>query len=379
MRRVRKVLGLNPIIATVFLIISAVVIGAMFLGCQMGWFKTSSRIADVAVTAEIVKSSSSQQMIINVKNIGNVKLRLKEVRIESEGTYTLSGAGERKSGRHVEDIWYCVNITHEDTGDPYGWYTATYENFAVEGYLAGDLYVDNGSGILEQIGSVGDFARIEIYSSKELTAHYEPVGTYYAYHIDPSKTNISVHINGVEKYSGYAEEFSSFVETEYGTMSVIGIWFNATAGEFTITSPTVILSGGGELPSILIETYQQEIYDGFGAYRKKETLLSEANITGRFTITLSNVQLDPSVNPYDMIAIRASAGEVDRLEVFFPHVQAVEWDITAVGRVEIQPGDIITVLASGSNTWYAGKSYIVTVILEDELGNRIVKTISVQA
>ncbi len=82
-KRVRRVqrLGLNPIIATVFLIIAAVVVGAMFLGWQMGWFKSTARTADVAVTADIVSASGSQKVIVTIKNIGTVKVTIDSVKV----------------------------------------------------------------------------------------------------------------------------------------------------------------------------------------------------------------------------------------------------------------------------------------------------------
>ncbi len=72
----RPKLGISPIIATIFLIFSAVLVGALFLGWQVGWFKVQAREGLVAVQVESVSSSNIQQVVIIVKNVGNVKVTL---------------------------------------------------------------------------------------------------------------------------------------------------------------------------------------------------------------------------------------------------------------------------------------------------------------
>jgi len=48
--------------------------------------------------------------------------------------------------------------------------------------------------------------------------------------------------------------------------------------------------------------------------------------------------------------------------------------------IVIKPGDAVSIVAEGdAGTWTAGKSYLVTLTFEDELGNRIIKSVSVQA
>ncbi len=115
MRKVRKILGLNPIIATVFLIIAAVVVGAMFLGWQMGWFKSTARTADISVTAEIIKSSSGDQMVITVKNVGTVKVYLVGLKIPDDSGP--DGASLATSDLLSQQPDKAVDINNDGTND----------------------------------------------------------------------------------------------------------------------------------------------------------------------------------------------------------------------------------------------------------------------
>ncbi len=82
--RPRFRLGINAIIATMFLIACAVVVGALFMGWQIGWIRVQAREGLVTIQVEGVRSTSIQQAVITIKNVGNVKVSLLTVSIEIE-------------------------------------------------------------------------------------------------------------------------------------------------------------------------------------------------------------------------------------------------------------------------------------------------------
>ena len=86
----RKVLGLNPITATFFLIIASVIVGALFVGWQAGWFKAVARDVSLLVHADIAVSRDVEQVVITLKNTGNVKVKILEVELEADKGFNAS-------------------------------------------------------------------------------------------------------------------------------------------------------------------------------------------------------------------------------------------------------------------------------------------------
>ena len=75
-------LGLNPIIATVFLIISTVLVGALFVGWQMGWIRIQSQEGMISIQTVESTSSSTQVLTINIKNVSSIRVSLISLEVE---------------------------------------------------------------------------------------------------------------------------------------------------------------------------------------------------------------------------------------------------------------------------------------------------------
>jgi len=103
------------------------ILGALTIAWQTGWIKITSRNADVAVTAEVVRSSSKDQLVIKVKNVGTVELILRDISIEAEegASFSITEYGVRLSEEERYDF----------TGDEdYSAFSLIYSSIG-EGYL----------------------------------------------------------------------------------------------------------------------------------------------------------------------------------------------------------------------------------------------------
>ncbi|MCD6208686.1 MAG: hypothetical protein J7J67_00640 [Thermoproteales archaeon] len=65
-----KLRGVNPIIATIFLIVAGVIVGVMYVGWSQNWFAASSRYVDLQVSAELARRSQRALLTIQIKNVG---------------------------------------------------------------------------------------------------------------------------------------------------------------------------------------------------------------------------------------------------------------------------------------------------------------------
>ena len=87
--------AINPIIAALFLIAAAVIVGVAYIGWSQTWFASTSRTVDLQVTGEIVRTSSSAQLNLQIKNVGTVKLNITKIVIEvsdDTASYTAGGS-----------------------------------------------------------------------------------------------------------------------------------------------------------------------------------------------------------------------------------------------------------------------------------------------
>ena len=89
--------GINPIIATIFLVGLAVVVSVLLYTWLPSWISGQQRMASIQVTAKIVLASDTEQINIGIKNVGTVKLKITKVRVETENTaldgVTITGYG----------------------------------------------------------------------------------------------------------------------------------------------------------------------------------------------------------------------------------------------------------------------------------------------
>ena len=83
--------AINPIIATLFLIIGAAIIGVAFIGWQQNWFSATARSADVQVVGEILLASGSQQLNLQIKNVGTVKINITKIEVSYSTAPDLTG------------------------------------------------------------------------------------------------------------------------------------------------------------------------------------------------------------------------------------------------------------------------------------------------
>lgn len=86
--------GISPIIATLFLIASAVIVGIAFISWSQGWFTTSARTVELQISGDIVRSSSSAQMNLQIKNVGTSSVTIQKIEVEgATGTITYTTGG----------------------------------------------------------------------------------------------------------------------------------------------------------------------------------------------------------------------------------------------------------------------------------------------
>ena len=164
-KKIRR-LAINPIIATVFLIMASVIVGAMFLGWQMGWFKSTARTVDIAVTAEIVYGSESQLAIITIKNIGTVKLTIDEIKVghDNEAQMELVKSGSviesevgksyLNPGESISIVFYGGEYQVDTDGDGNPDTTVTVKWTAGKSYLVTVTFKDDLNNVLVKSVSI---------------------------------------------------------------------------------------------------------------------------------------------------------------------------------------------------------------------------------
>jgi len=92
--------GISPIIAVLFLIVGAVMMGVLFITWQRTWVQSAARSADIQIAAEILRASQAAQVNIEIKNVGTVVIVVEKIEITVNDTVTsptLLGAFEGAS------------------------------------------------------------------------------------------------------------------------------------------------------------------------------------------------------------------------------------------------------------------------------------------
>jgi len=84
----KKMKAINPVIATLFLVIAAVIVGVAVIGWTQGWFTSTARTVDLQITGEIVRTSTASQLNLQIKNVGTVKVRIQKISVETEDSFT---------------------------------------------------------------------------------------------------------------------------------------------------------------------------------------------------------------------------------------------------------------------------------------------------
>ncbi|RLE79280.1 MAG: hypothetical protein DRJ52_08730 [Thermoprotei archaeon] len=340
-----RIKAINPIIAALFLIAAAVIVGVAYIAWSQKLFGAANRYADLQVTAELQKSSQKAQLTLYIKNVGTCDLKITKIEVESEeGVKYAVCAGGRFTGKS-EIYWF------ESSDDLSGFtYEYAYVN-ETEEKLEFNPPPDE-IGYVEKTWSEAelDFFDTEIYvetnSSSDKAAG---VLFYIEWWLPYNDTHAKKGAAGVEV-------------DEYGSLLLCTL---------TEDGAGTTCTHAGKIPEskwIEIKVSRDKI----------EVLDAESNEV------IGSKEIVYVVQGVPDFTVRFHIDEycdLDDVKVSYIHILYHGWGQPPAEYPVIRPGDTVSALVvSGKDAWVSGKEYIVTVTFIDLDKNQLMtKSIKVTA
>ena len=324
--------GINPVMATVFLIIGAIVVAVIFTAFTYGWIGTLNRDTTLSVSAEVYKGSRNELMEIKLKNCGNVALKINNVEVEAEDGYSVEvnspagGLTEETFDFNSEDelnefytyyVYVSGGFLEYDSSNPDGLAYASLFRFGDLSKVVADLYVSPSS-------SWSDVFIISYYKQWNDT-HVKNYTFYLEINGDDG------YLCGYDVASGYLLCYVFSLPTD-GFLRIV---YEAPDYVYVLDSLADVIAElrfSGEWISYSFESY-------FNIISQEDT----------------SVEL-----------------KLDYLYVSYKN----ESDLGLI----LEPGDEVTVLAKSSRgAWESGSTYLVSVNYEDiDTGRKLTETTKVQ-